>query len=139
MFFVVQFGRNPVHIMIVYKRVQLSAAVNTAICIKLSPNCMSNLKIIMVVMPRIKPLMQFVIRHGMQHIAVDPARIIPVYYLAHQPEFRFYRIRQLAHFLHKIKIEHICTVKAYPVDIKFFYPEADHIEQIIAHRPVPEI
>ena len=48
----IELGSDPVHIMIVHKRIKPKSFVDSSVFIKLSPDRMSDLKIIVVVMSR---------------------------------------------------------------------------------------
>ena len=97
---------------------------------------MGDLKVVVVVVSRIQRLVQVVVRDRMQHGGADPAGVIPVDHLAHQPEIRLYLVGETAQRLHKAKVQHIRRVQTQPVDIKFRHPHPDGIAQIVLHFPV---
>ena len=135
----IELGCDPVHIMIVHKGIKPKSFVYSAVFIKFSPDSMSDLKIIVVVMTGIKPLVKLIICHGIQHFRFYIAAVISVDHLAHQPEIRFLFIGKPPHFFHKGKLQTVRTVKADSVNIKLMDPEADYIQKIFPHLWLPEI
>ena len=123
----------PFHIVIVNKIIELKAAA-PAFAHSLKPSLgMSYLKIIVVVMPRIKGLVHDIIRHRMQSSLIHPSRVIAVDHLSHQPELRLYLLCHRPEHLHKVEIQHVGSIQPEPVYIKFLYPEADRISDIVLY------
>ena len=75
----------------------------------------------------------------MERFVIGPAAVIPVNHLAHEPEIPLELSGHPAHLLHKTKVQAVSAVQADAVDVKFLYPEADHIKQVILHSLIPEV
>ena len=77
-----------------------------------------------------------VIGDGVQRPLVDPAGVVPVDDLAHEPEFRLHLIRHTAQRSHIVEIQHIRRVQPYAVDIELPDPEPHHVADIVPHRGI---
>ena len=131
--FVVQLAGQTVHIVVIREGIQCSSFVNTAVLVKFPADRVSDLKIVVIVVAGIETFVQFVIRHGMEHIIVCPAGIIAVNHFAHEPEILFFLRSSPAHLLHEIEGQAVRAVQADSVDVKLLDPEMDHIKEIIPH------
>ena len=92
---------------------------------------MRDFKVIVIVMSGIQGLMQVIVGNGMQGSFIDPADIISVNDLTHQPELRLHFIGSLTKSLHEIEIQYICGIQADSVNIECFHPETNYITDII--------
>ena len=138
---ILKLRRNPVHIMIVHKAVQLHSTVNSAIFIKLPPDRVGNLKVIVIVVPRIQTFVQFIVGDTVKHLLsiLDITAVISMDHFSHQPEVFFFSSGSGAHLLHEAEIQTVRAVQADAVNIKFIDPEIDHIQQIIPDFLILEI
>ena len=59
--------------------------------------------------------------------------------LAHQPEIFLHRGGLLAHLVHKLEVQDICTVEADAVDVKRVDPVTDHVKKILFDLRILEI
>jgi hypothetical protein len=95
-----------------------------------------DLKKVMIVVTRVQRLVEMIIGDRMQCSLVDPAGIVAMDHLAHQPEIGFDFICHVAQCLHIFKVQHIGGVQTDSVDIKFADPETDHITDVIPDRGI---
>ena len=126
--FVADFGIDSFYIMIVHKIVKIQITHILQIF-----NGMCNFKIVMVVMSAVQGFMQSIVCYTVQSIAVNPAAVIAVDDLSHEPEILFYFICCTAQGMHKVKIQDICSIQTNTINIKFRHPETDHITDIILY------
>ena len=128
---VAQLGIDTFYIVVVHKIIQLQSFWPVAAHFIEAFYGMSDLKVVVIIVSGIQCLVQMIVGNGMKGSFVDPADVIAVDDLTHQPEFRFYFIGSLTQCLHKIKIQHIGSVQTDTVNIEFVYPETDHIADIV--------
>ena len=77
-----------------------------------------------------------VVGHGVESALVDPAGVISVDHLAHQPELGLHFVCHMPERLHEIKIQHIGGVQPYAVNVKLADPEADYVADIVPYRRI---
>ena len=133
MCFIIKLGMNSLHIMIVDEIVKLQSLSTISAHLIKASHRMGNFEIIVIIMSGIKCLMKLIIRHRMKCSFVHPTGIISMDYFTHQPEIRFYFISNMTQSFHIIKIQNVCCIQANTVNIKLFYPKANHITDIITN------
>ena len=94
-------------------------------------HCMSNFKIVMVIVTTIECFVKCIVRYTVKCLSVYPAAVITMDNFTHKPEVFFYFCCCAAKCTHEIEIKHICRIQTDSVDIKFGYPETDYIADII--------
>ena len=107
---VIQLCIDTLYIMVVHEIVQLQTVGTVSAHLVETLYGVCDLKIVVVIVTGIERLVQIVVCHGMKRISVDPAGIIAVNDLAHEPEIRFYLICHCAEHVHIVKIQYICSV-----------------------------
>ena len=117
--------------MVVYKIIKMHAVSEAHVPLALYRMCY--LKIVVIVVGAVKGLVQGIVGDGMQSPFIDPASVISVDHLAHQPEVVLQAVSYSSQLAHEALLKHICSVKADPVDIELRYPEAHSVEQILSH------
>ena len=98
-----------------------------------------DLKIITVVVAAVKRLMKSIVCYRVKGVLIDPAPVLSVYDLAHQPEVLLQAACQAAKISHEALFQHICGIQSDPVDIEFRYPEADGIKMIIPYLRIIQV
>ena len=93
---------------------------------------MGDLKIVVVVVAGIKRLVQGIVGDAVQSPFIDPAGIVSVDHLSHEPEVRLYLVGGPPERFHIFKIQDIGGVQPDSVDIKFADPETDDVTDIIS-------
>ena len=131
----VHLGRDPLHIMVVHKRVQAAAAADV-----IDPaDRMRDLKIIVIIVSGIQALVQLIIGHRMQGLIIGPSAVIPVDHFAHQPEILLETIGKLTHLFHELEIQYICCIQTDSINIKVVHPHGNAVKQILTHLRIPDI
>ncbi len=134
--FLHQFCIDAFHIVIVYKIIQLEPIRSVTAHTIESLHRMGNFEIIVIVVSGIECFMQVIVRNRMECSLIDPADIIPMNHFSHQPKIGLHFVGRTSHRFHIGKIQHICSVQPYPVNIKFADPETDDITDIVPDRRV---
>ena len=124
-----ELGVDALNIVVVHKIVELDSCRHHAVG---ALDGVGDLKIVMVVVPAVKRLVEGVVGHAVKGILVCPAGIVAVDDLAHEPEIRFDLIRSAAQGLHKLEVQHIGSVQADAVHVELGNPEADHVTDVVA-------
>ncbi len=132
----IQFGIDPLHIMVVRKIVEPESVDAVAAHFIEPLYRMCNFKIIVVVVPGVKRFVQGVIGDAVQSAFVNPAGIVPVDDLAHEPEIRLYFIGSPPERFHVFKIQNVSGIQPDSVNIKFADPEADDVTDIVSDRRI---
>ena len=133
---VAEFGMDAFHVVVVHKAVERPAidpVLHEAV------ERVGNLKIVMVIVAAVEGFVQGIVRHGVQHLRIDPALVLPVNDLAHQPELRFHGVREASQCPHEIEIQNIRRVQTQSVDVELCYPEAYRLQVVIDHLGVSEV
>ena len=94
---------------------------------------MCDLEIVVIVMSAVECFVQCVVCHTVKGFTVYPAAVVAMDDLTHKPEVFFYFCCCAAQGTHKVKIKDICCIQADSIYIKFRYPEADHIADIVLY------
>ena len=131
-----QFRVNPLHVVIVHEVVQLSRRTLSSVA-RETPHSVGDFEIVVVVVSRIQRLVELIVRHRVKVRVVDPAPVLPVDYLPHQPEIRFHLIGRQTQPVHEIEIQHVRRVQPDAVYIKFLHPEPDDVTDIVLHLRIP--
>ena len=125
---IAEFCVDTFYIVIVHKIIQIQITHVLQIFYR-----MCDLKIVMIVVSAVKSFVQRVVGYAVQCSTVDPAAVISVNNLTHQPEIFFHFVCGTAQGMHKVKIKYICRIQPDAIDIKLRYPKTDHIADIILH------
>ena len=133
MCFIIQLGVDTFYVMVVHKIIQLQSIRTVTTHFIETFYGMRNFKVIVIVMSGIQGLMQMIVGDGMQGSFIDPADIISVNDLTHQPELWLHCIGCLTKSLHKIKIQNVCSIQTNTVNIECFHPETNHITDVIPY------
>ena len=134
---VTQLCHNAFDIMIVYEIIQMHVVFESHISLAL--NSMRYFKIVMIVMSTVKSFVQSIICHRVQGIVIYPATVISVNNLTHQPEIILQTISDASELTHESMLEHICSIKANAVDIKFRHPETHSVKMILSYLRVIQV
>ena len=119
--------------MIVHKGVKLASD-------GLQPSyVVGNFKEVVIIEAGVKAFVKFVIGDGVEHLTVNPAAVVPVNHLAHEPEIFLHGLCLAAHFLHEVEVQHIGAVQAYSVNVKLINPKPDDVKEIGPYIRVKEV
>ena len=83
--------------------------------------------------------MQLVVRHRVQGLRIDPACILTVDHLAHQPELRLHLVREVTKRMLEAHIEHVGTVETETIDVEGIDPVLHDIDQIFTDALAVEV
>ena len=100
---------------------------------------MGYLEIVAVVVRGIYPLVALVVGNAVEHFRVCPASVVPVDYLAHEPEIRSQGTGEGMYPFDEIVIEAVRSVKAYAVYAPVLYPHFNGVQEIFHHLVIAEI
>ena len=100
---------------------------------------MGNFKEVVIIEAGVKAFVKFVIGDGVEHLTVNPAAVVPVNHLAHEPEIFLHGLCPAAHFLHEVEVQHIGAVQAYSVNVKLINPKPDDVKEIGPYIRVKEV
>ena len=100
---------------------------------------MGDFKIIMIIMPGIQTLVQFIVCNAVEQIVTDVPAVISMNYLAHQPEIFFLGICESPHCFHETEIKTVRAVKTNSINLEFINPKSNHIQKVIPHCRLLEI
>ena len=128
MCFVLQFGMNSLYVMVVHEIVEVQISHILKIFY-----CMSNFKIVVVIMSAVKCLVKGIVGYTVKSLSVYPAAVISVNDLSHKPEVFLNLICGMTQNTHEIKIQNISGIQADSINIKFGNPETDHITDIVLY------
>ena len=98
-----------------------------------------DLEEIMAVEATVDGLVQLVVRHRVQGLRIDPACILTVDHLTHQPELRLHLVREVAKRMLEAHIEHIGTVETEAIDVEGIDPILHDIDQVFPDALAVEI
>ena len=100
---------------------------------------MDNLKHVHTVKTGIQPLIALIIGGRMKHLVIDHLVIIPVQHLAKQIKLRLQPFRKASQASHKIMIQTVSHIQSQTIDIKFFYPAFDTVQDMIDYLFMAQI
>ena len=80
--------------------------------------------------------MQTVVGDRMESPLIDPAGVVSMNHLPHEPEIRPYLLSRLAERMHVSEIQHIGGIQTDAVNLKLPGPEPDHVTDIIPDRRI---
>ena len=128
---VLQLCIDTLHIMIIHEIIKFQSLRTVASHLIETFYRMGNLKIVVVIVTRIQCLVELIVGDGMEGSLIDPAAVISMDDLAHEPELRLHFVGSPAQRFHIFKIQHICCIQTNTIHIKLADPEPDHIADII--------
>ena len=87
----------------------------------------------------VQALVALIVGAGVQHIVADKLVVVAVQQLADEEEIRLYRIAEGAQLADEVLIQTVGHVQPQAVDIKFLYPQADAVENMLYDRRVFQV
>ena len=133
---ILQLGIYAFHVMIVGKTVEFHPAGMIQSHVVDAFHRVCDLEIIVVIVTGVESLVQIIIRNRVQRLTIHPTSVIAVNHLTHQPEPGLNLICQTTQCLHETEIQHVRCVQTETVNVKFRYPHADSIAQIVLHSAI---
>ena len=100
---------------------------------------MADLEKVHAVEARIQALVALVIRGGMEHLRIYPARVVAVKKLSDEEEILPDAVREAAKPFEKVEIKAVSHVEADTVYAEILDPEAHRVEQMIDDGGVAEV
>ena len=134
-----QLGGDAVHVVVIYKGVEPHPPVDAAVLVEFPADGVGDLEVVVVVVAGVQPLVQFVVGDAVQLVAADVPAVVPVDDLPHEPEVRLFLIHAPAHLLEEGVVQAVGAVQPDAVDVKGVDPEADDIQDVVPHPPLPVV
>ena len=125
-------GEDALHVVVVGKAVQPRTQGPQLL------HGVGQLKVVVVVVAGVQGLVQAVVGHGVQP-RVQPAAVLAVDHLAHQPEVRLEGIGELPQLPQEPEVQHVRRVQPQTVDIEFLHPEADGVQVVPPHGGILQV
>ena len=130
-----EFGHDAFHVMVVHKAVEMHIPADAHF--HLPAHGVSDLKVIVVVVPAVQSLMEMVISHGMECLIIDPPMILTVDHLTHKPELFLHLAGQPPQTLHELKVQNVRRIQPQSVDIELADPEPHRVQEVIPDLRIP--